>query len=75
MSPRHRHGPKIGSPIRRAVVTSVVSTLALASVTITGAAVTLTNSAAPRPQSPLGEAPDTTATVDITPIQADHGKQ
>ena len=63
MSPRHRKEPaRTRSAVRRAVLTSVLSALALTSVTITTAAVTLTN-ASPRPETAAAAAPETTATA------------
>ena len=62
MTPKHRREPvRTGSAIRRAVVTSVVSSLALSSVTITAAAVTLTSSPVPRAMPPAADAPGTTS--------------
>ncbi|MEZ0578448.1 hypothetical protein [Nocardioides sp. MH1] len=63
MTPRHRRQPvKTGGAVRRAVVTSVLSALALTSVTITAAAVTLAD-AEPKPQEPAAAPPPTTATT------------
>src|SRR5436190_10591114 len=58
MTARHRKEPvRTGSAIRRAVLTAVLSAVALASVTITATAVTLTN-AEPRRTPPVAAAPD-----------------
>lgn len=63
MTPRHRLQPaKSGGPVKRAVVTAVLSALALTSVTITAAAVTLTN-AEPQPDPPVAAAPPTATTT------------
>ena len=68
MTARHRKEPvRTGSAIRRAVMTSVLSAVALTSVTITAAAVTLTN-ATPHAEPPAAVAPETTSTA---PTRAD----
>jgi hypothetical protein len=72
MTPKHRQEPLgAGGAIRRAVVTSVVSSLALTSVTITAAAVTLTNSPAPRPAPLTGAAPETASPPPDAPVDGD----
>ncbi len=64
MTARHRKEPvRTGSAVRRAVVTSVLAAVALTSVTITAAAVTLTN-ATPRPDPPAA-APESASTAPI----------
>ncbi|WP_322938051.1 lysozyme family protein [Nocardioides bizhenqiangii] len=64
MAARHRNAPvRSGSAVRRAVLTSVLSALALTSVTITAAAVTLTN-ATPRAEAPSSADATTTATTE-----------
>lgn len=61
MTARHRLEPvRTGHAVRRAVVTSVLSAIALASVTITAAAVTLTNSPEHK-EEPAAAPPSTTS--------------
>lgn len=67
MTPRHRSEPvKTGGAVRRAVVTSVLSALALTSVTITAAAVTLTGGEQHAGPPVTTTPPSTTATTTRT---------
>lgn len=74
MTPRHRLQPeRTGGAVRRAVVTSVLSALALTSVTITAAAITLTNGEplpAPPPAAGATAASSTSTTDDDAALDA-----
>src|SRR5690349_16019589 len=61
MTARHRLEPvRTGHAVRRGVVTSVLAAVALASVTITAAAVTLTNAPERKEATPAAAAPSST---------------
>lgn len=65
MTARHRREPvRTGGAVRRAVLTSVLSALALTSITITAAGVTLTNSSA-LPDPPAATAPDAPSSTPV----------
>src|SRR5215207_8570174 len=69
MAVRHRKEPeRTGSAVRRAVWTATLSALALTSVTLTAAGVTLSNDS-PRREAPVAAAP--TTTLRPTPRQVD----